>query len=91
MNITTTYKTNASGTGQILAKGGGKQRTVAYDDSHSVNYNHGTAAGALVLALVGSTDPAKVKEVTSAMVIRAETDWRHEVKDGGKHVFGVTL
>lgn len=47
MRITTTYKSNASGTGQIVAKGGGKQRTVNYDPALSKAANHGAAAGAL--------------------------------------------
>lgn len=51
MNITTVYKTNHNGTGQILAKGGGKQRTVEYDHALSADRNHGTAAGVLALAL----------------------------------------
>lgn len=51
MTITTTYKTNHNGTGQILAKGAGRQRTVAYNDAHSPEWNHGNAAGELALAL----------------------------------------
>lgn len=49
--IRTQYKTNASGRSQILAKGGGKQRTVNYDDSRSSDWNHGNAAGVLGLVL----------------------------------------
>ena len=49
--IRTQYRTNASGRSQILAKGGGKQRTVNFDASKSSDWNHGTAAGVLALAL----------------------------------------
>ena len=51
LTITTTYKTNDKGQGRITAKGGGKQRTVAYDHSASPDRNHGLAAGTLALAL----------------------------------------
>lgn len=53
MNITTEYKTNAKGTGQIVAKGGGRQRTMDYQHSLSVRENHRVAAGA-VAALHGT-------------------------------------
>lgn len=49
--IRTSYQTNANGTGQILAKGGGKQRTTQVDLSKSAAWNHGVAAGALALVL----------------------------------------
>lgn len=51
MNIRTTYKTNHNGTGQIVAKGGGKQRTVTYNPAWPSDRNHGHAAGTLALAL----------------------------------------
>jgi hypothetical protein len=54
--IRTSYQTNASGRSQILAKGGGKQRTVNYDDSKSSDWNHGNAAGTLALVLGLSWD-----------------------------------
>lgn len=57
MILRTSYKTNGSGRSQILAKGGGKQRTVNYDDSRSSDWNHGTAAGTLALALGLSWSP----------------------------------
>lgn len=51
MKIRTKYKTNANGREQILATGGGKQRTVSYDHAKSSDWNHGHAAGTLALAL----------------------------------------
>ena len=56
--IITKYKTNANGTGQILAKGGGKQRTTEYNPAESSDRNHGNAAGVLaqVLGLKWSDD-----------------------------------
>lgn len=51
MNITTKYKTNHNGTGQIVAKGGGRQRTVNYNPAQSPEWNHGEAAGTLAAVL----------------------------------------
>ncbi len=51
MKITTQYVTNNSGTGQIKAKGMGRQATVTYNQSKSKDWNHGTAAGALILVV----------------------------------------
>lgn len=49
--ITTKYKTNANGTGQILAKGGGKQRTVFTSPERNSDRNHGEAAAELAMVL----------------------------------------
>lgn len=51
MEIKTTYKTNVNGTAQIVAKGGGKQRTINVDHSKSLAHSHGVAAGTLALVL----------------------------------------
>lgn len=51
MKVTTTYKSNAAGAGQIVAKGGGKQRTVNYDHARNVRDNHRHAMIVLVNAL----------------------------------------
>jgi hypothetical protein len=48
MRVTTTYKANGKGTGQIVAKGNGRQRTAPYDHSLSVAANHGQAARSFV-------------------------------------------
>ena len=49
--IRTQYRTNANGASQILAKGGGKQRTVGYRPEWSSDRNHGYAAGVLAEVL----------------------------------------
>lgn len=56
ITITTKHTSNANGRGQIVAKGGGKQRTVSYLHEHNSDVNHGLAAGELasVLGLVWS-------------------------------------
>jgi hypothetical protein len=51
MVIRTAYKTNHNGTGQVIAKGGGRQRTVQWEHALSADANHGAAAGTLALAL----------------------------------------
>lgn len=74
MRIVTQYKTNGSGAGQIVAKGGNRQRTVPYNPALSADRNHGLAAGTLALAL-GLTVPL------SGMT--------HEVVADGRHVFNL--
>lgn len=60
MRITTTYKTNHNGTGQILAKSAGKQRTLTYDPALSVARNHGLAAGTLACVLIVGDTARKI-------------------------------
>lgn len=50
MKIRTEYVTNDKGVGKIVAKGGGKQRTVNYNHAATPAANHGHAAGALAVA-----------------------------------------
>lgn len=52
LTIRTQYTTTERGAGRILAKGGGKQRTLPYDHSVSPARNHGLAAGELALVLI---------------------------------------
>lgn len=78
MNITTTKKNNHNGTPQILAKGNGKQRTVSYDLSKSIEWNHGNAAGTLALVLFQSEESRKIA-AKHAKVIK---------DTGAKMVFG---
>lgn len=52
MNITTKHQpATDTKPATILARGAGKQRTVAYDPSKSADWSHGNAAGVLGLAL----------------------------------------
>lgn len=50
-NVITTRTSAPSGAGRVIAKGRGKQRTHKWDLSKSADWNHGTAAGTLLLAL----------------------------------------
>lgn len=49
--IKTKYQSSRNGTGVIVAKGAGKQRTVQYDHALNPGRNHGAAAGTLASAL----------------------------------------
>lgn len=80
MNITTTYTTRANGSGIIVAKGGGKQKTASYDPSHSAPYNHGAAAGFLLSTMVKRSDRARVAASAT-----------HDDLGNGKHRFSVSL
>jgi hypothetical protein len=77
--ITTQYRTDPSGKGKVTAKADGKQRTVSYDPSRSVDYNHGAAAGALLRVFVGQVGEQFVDELLSGT--------RQEVLDNGRQRF----
>lgn len=50
--IRTSYVTlPTSGASRIVAKGGGRQKTITYDPALSSDRNHGNAAGELALIL----------------------------------------
>jgi hypothetical protein len=51
MKVTTTHKTAPNGRPQIVAKSNGKQATHNVDLSKSEDWNHGTAAGALLVKM----------------------------------------
>lgn len=88
MKIRTKYQTNAQGRSQILAKGGGKQRTTTYDPSKSSDWNHGNGAGSLAIALVASELPGTASELHQRFADVAAQDWQHESsEDGVTHVF----
>lgn len=73
--IRTEYQTDGKGAGRIVAKGNGKQRTVPFDHAHSVDWNHGDAAGVLSLVLfTGKTARRLFAENAKHMV---EHDGRH--------------
>jgi nicotinate-nucleotide pyrophosphorylase len=70
MRIVTTYKTNNNGTGQIVAKGGGKQRTIAYDPALSIRENHRNGSAALAVRLGKSLYPrTEVVEVDNGRAV----------------------
>jgi hypothetical protein len=71
VKIRTQYKANHNGTGQIVAKGGGRQRTVQYADALSSDANHGAAAG----------------ELAQALGLEWSDTITHEHLDDGRHLF----
>lgn len=77
MRITASVVHNHNGTAQVLAKGEGRQRTIAYDHSVSHERNIGNAAGTLALVLIQGETARKVAARTAT----------HTDKGGGKHVF----
>ena len=83
----TTKKTNSltSGAPKILATAGKRQKTVNYDLSKSSDWNHGQAAGALLL----SVDEKDDSNLSSQFVVGLhEGTVDHQVSDGGgKHSF----
>lgn len=81
MNITTKHTSNVNGRGQIVAKGGGKQRTVSLDHSKSNDWNHGNAAGTLALVLFQGPGSRRLAAKVAT----------HTVKDTDTHVFGFNI
>lgn len=65
MNITTTIVHNHKGTAQVVAKGQGKQRTIAYDHEVTHERNHGNAAGTLALVLIKGDRARKIASETA--------------------------
>lgn len=88
--ITTSYHTvERTGAGRITAKGGGKQRTVSVDLSKSSDWNHGNAAGTLIVALTASNMPGSTADEIHAELARiAALPIDHDSNDSGtKHKF----
>lgn len=77
MRITTRYTSNNNGTGQVLAKGGGKQRTVNWNHIKSNDWNHGNAAGTLALVLFQG-------DQSRAIAAKVAT---HKVTETNTHIF----
>jgi hypothetical protein len=83
MNITTTYKTNDNGRSQIVAKANGKQRTVSFDPSKSSDWNHGNAAGVLILALDAKNEFPFNRRADGLVRSIDHNEVTHTANDGG--------
>lgn len=81
MNITTTYGSRANGSGIVVAKGGGKQKTVSFDPERTPGQNHGDAAGELLKSIV---KPGRREFLLTTAKVTDELD-------NGKMRFGVSL
>lgn len=84
--IVRTAYTNVNGTPKVVAKGGGKQRTVNWDLARSTDWNHGNAAGTLLVAILSPLDRAKVLHPSGAQRLGHDSN-----DDGTKHGFSVSL
>lgn len=85
MRIVTRYTSNASGRSQVIAKGGGKQRTISVNLAESVDQNHVAAAAALIERL------SKEDSWITGDAIQAidEGNATREIRDDGSHVFNL--
>lgn len=85
MKVTTTYKSNSQGRGQVVAVAtiGGKkrQKTSNFDQAKSTARNHGEAAGNLLLANALDT-------ITGGLSRDAVDNATHDSNDSGtRHTF----
>ena len=88
MNITTRYKSAASGAGKIEARTGDTRRTVTYNHNLSPAANHGSAAGEVVLALSVKTGDEGL--VLAALASLDNGQATHDSADnGGVHKFAL--
>lgn len=81
ISIITTVTSNASGKGQVVAKGHGKQRTIALDHSKSDVWNRATAMATLFGVIATPEQRAKVLHPSGGQRVRME--WLTD--GGGKH------
>lgn len=85
LSITTTKFNNDQGAPKVKATAGKRQKTVNYDLSKSSDWNHGQAAGALLLS-VDEKDGSNLS-TQFVMGLHAGTV-DHQTNDtGGKHSF----
>lgn len=94
MHIITTYGTTPQGAGKVTAKGMGKQKTTRWDASKSTEWNHGTAAGALIIAVSESMHPLTQQNADNLRVSAVRSidsgHSTHTQNDSGtRHVFDV--
>lgn len=85
LSITTTKFNNDSGAPKVKATAGKRQKTVSYDLSRSSDWNHGNAAGALLLAM----DEKDGTTLGNEFVIGLHQGTvQHDISEGGgKHRF----
>ena len=87
LNITVTKTAARNGSGNLVAKGAGKQRTTKWDHSKSIEANFGAAAGALLNVLVNDQQRAKIKHPSGGQRVRVE----HLSDNGGKRRFSIDV
>jgi hypothetical protein len=82
MKITTTKTAARNGHGNVVAKGLGKQKTTRWDHSKSSDWNHGNAAGALILHMNHMTPRTRTMYATGAVSIAHDSN-----ESGTVHTF----
>lgn len=78
LTIRTEYVTSVSGKGQIKATGHGRQRTISYAHSQSVEVNHAKACGTLVNLLTDERQQSMIRHPSGARRVH------HSVTDDGR-------
>lgn len=80
-SITTTQASTANGSPRVIAKGHGKQRTIASDPAKSVEQNHAAAVGTLLNVMTDDRQQAMLRHPSARKRVRVES-----VSDaGGKY------
>jgi hypothetical protein len=80
ITVTTKKDSNGSGAGIIIARSGKTQKTTRYNHAKSSDWNHGEAAGALLLALDAKAGTSHAIEFVKGLHTGAV---KHETSEGG--------
>lgn len=87
LNITVTKTAARNGSGNLVAKGQGKQRTTKWDHSKSADANFGAAAGALLNVLTDERQQAMLRHPSGGQRVHV----KHLTDAGGKRRFSVNV
>lgn len=71
--ITVEKKAATNGSGNVVAKGHGRQKTTKWDHSKSAEANFGAGVGALLNLLATPEQQAKVRHPSGAQRVRVES------------------
>ena len=87
MHVRTTFISNNSGRGQVVAKAQGKQRTVTRNPALSNEANAAAAVGALLAVLLDDKQKAKILHPSGGQRVRVlpTSDF------GGKHLWSIDV
>lgn len=85
--ITVTKTAARNGSGNVVAKGHGRQKTTKWDHSKSVEANFGAAVGALLNLLASPEQQAKVRHPSGAQRVTVESLSQY----GGKYRYSIDV
>lgn len=71
--ITVQKKAATNGSGNVVAKGHGRQKTTKWDHSHSAEWNFGAGVGALLDLLASDEQKAKLRHPSAKQRVRVES------------------